>query len=137
MLRLNDIQLPLHHREQDLPAAIIQRLDLREDQLLGFTVFKRSHDARKKSNILLIYQLDVELSNQVEEEVLAKFAGQSLVRLSPDTSYRFVANAPDNFPKPHQQRPIVIGFGPCGILAALVLAQMGLKPNGTSLSVSR
>lgn len=128
MLRLNDIQLPLHHNEQALPAAIMQRLDLSEGDLLDFTVFKRSHDARKKSNIVLIYHLDITLSAEVEKTVLDKFAGQPFVRPSPDTSYRFVAPVASGFPKEDQQRPIVIGFGPCGILAALILAQMGLKP---------
>lgn len=128
MLRLNDIQLPLHHAEKELPAAIVRRLGVDEGQLLNFTVFKRSYDARKKTNIVLIYHLDVELAEAVEQEVLLRFAGQSFVRPSPDTSYRFVTKVPDTFPESHQQRPIVIGFGPCGILAALVLAQMGLKP---------
>ncbi|MFT6387969.1 MAG: putative FAD-dependent dehydrogenase [Cellvibrionaceae bacterium] len=128
MLRLNDIQLPLHHSEQELPAAIIQRLELSDNQLLNYTIFKRSHDARKKTNIVLIYHLDIELGDEVEQQVLVKFEGQHFVRPSPDTSYRFVARVSDSFPEPHQQRPIVIGFGPCGILAALVLSQMGLKP---------
>jgi len=128
MLRLNDIQLPLHHAEQALSTAIIQRLELDEGQLLNFTIFKRSHDARKKENIVLIYHLDVELSNDAEQQVLAKFEGQSFLRPSPDTSYRFVARIPDTFPSATQRRPIIIGFGPCGILAALILAQMGLKP---------
>jgi len=128
MLRLNEIKLPLHHQEKDLVNAIIKTLEIGKDHLLGFNIFKRSYDARKKSNILLIYHLDVELSKETESAVLEKFAEQSVVRPSPDTSYKFVTDYTNDFPTVDQQRPIVIGFGPAGILAALVLAQMGLKP---------
>lgn len=128
MLRLTEIKLPLHHTDDELPAVIVETLGINRDELLGFSIFKRSYDARKKSNILLIYQLDVALSDENEQVVLDKFAKQSFVKKSPDTSYKFVAQASADFPAANQQRPIVIGFGPCGILAALVLAQMGLKP---------
>ncbi|MBQ0712141.1 MAG: NAD(P)/FAD-dependent oxidoreductase, partial [Porticoccus sp.] len=128
MLRLSDLQLPLDHTDDDLHKAIISTLHITEDELLGFTLFKRSFDARKKHNIKLIYQFEVALTSTAEQRVLEQFANQSFVRPSPDTSYQFVAEATENFPVAAQQRPIVIGFGPCGMLAALVLAQMGLKP---------
>lgn len=128
MLRLTELKLPLNHSAEDLPAAIIARLAISPEQLLDFSVFKRSFDARKKSNILLIYQLDVELTEETEQAVLEQFSAQSFVRPCPDTRYRFVAQAPEGFPAAGQQRPIIIGFGPAGILAALVLAQMGLRP---------
>lgn len=128
MLRLTEVKLPLNHTDDDLPDAIVNKLAITRDELLSFTVFKRSVDARKKSNILLIYQLDVVLTETAERDVLEKFPRQSFVKPSPDTSYQFVANANDDFPGENQQRPIIIGFGPCGIMAALVLAQMGLKP---------
>lgn len=128
MLRLSEIKLPIEHTADELPAAIVSQLAISPDELLNYTVFKRSYDARKKANILLIYQLDVELPEAVETEVLERFAGQSLVRPSPDTSYHFVARAPIDYPSDNQQRPVIIGFGPAGIMAALLLAQMGLKP---------
>ena len=128
MLRLIDIKLALNHTEEELSAAIIHKLAITADDLLGFSLFKRSYDARKKGHILLIYQLDVMLSQSAEKRVLEKFAKQPFVRPSPDTSYHFVAQANKDFPTEHQQRPLIIGFGPCGILAALLLAQMGLKP---------
>ncbi|WP_198263396.1 NAD(P)/FAD-dependent oxidoreductase [sulfur-oxidizing endosymbiont of Gigantopelta aegis] len=128
MLRLNEIKLPLNHQETDIAAAIINTLGINKDDLLDFSVYKRSFDARKKTNILLIYQLDVTLEKTLESNILDKFSGQSFVRPSPDTSYKFVAPSVSDFPTADQQRPIIIGFGPSGILAALVLAQMGLKP---------
>lgn len=128
MLRLSDLQLPLDHTDEELQTAIFNKLSITAEELQSFSLFKRSHDARKKHKILLIYQLDVILTISAEQRVLEQFAGQSFVRPSPDTRYQFVAEAADNFPTGDQQRPIVIGFGPCGLLAALVLAQMGLKP---------
>ena len=128
MLRLNEIKLALDHNEDALIEAIVEKLAINRDDLLSFKVFKRSHDARKKSNILLIYQLDVVLKDDVEAAVLEQFSQQNFVKVSPDTRYRFVAQAEADYPNKDQQRPIIVGFGPCGILAALVLAQMGLKP---------
>jgi uncharacterized FAD-dependent dehydrogenase len=128
MLRLNELKLPLNHTEDELKAAIIARLKISPADLVDFSIFKRSYDARKKSNILLIYQLDVELGRETETKVLGGGFSEAAVRPSPDTRYHFVAQAEAAFPTAGQQRPIIIGFGPCGILAALVLAQMGLKP---------
>lgn len=128
MLRLTEIKLSLDHSDDDLRQAILSKLDLRSDELLDYSIFKRSYDARKKSAILLIYHLDITLSEQAERRVLDAFAKASFVMPSPDSRYQFVATAPDDFPLAHQQRPIIVGFGPAGILAALVLAQMGLKP---------
>jgi uncharacterized FAD-dependent dehydrogenase len=136
MLRISEVKLPLDHTDADLSRAILETLSIGAEDLLRFSIFKRSYDARKKSQILLIYQLDVTLTETAEKAVTA--ASPNLPRAgtivgtrvgaSPDTSYKFAAQVPDSFPDANQQRPIIIGFGPCGILAALILAQMGLKP---------
>jgi uncharacterized FAD-dependent dehydrogenase len=128
MLRLTEISLPLAHSEQDLGAAISRKLDIAPAKLKSFSVYKRSYDARKKDNILLVYQLDVVLDPALEETLLQKFQSRSFCRPSPDMHYHFVASAEPGFPLAEQQRPLVIGFGPCGMLAALLLAQMGLRP---------
>jgi len=128
MLRINELKLPLNHSDDDLPAAIIDKLKISAKDLLSFNIFKRSFDARKKANILLIYQIDVTLTEATEKDVLDKFSEQPTIKPSPDTAYKFVAQAAADFPNLNQQRPIIIGFGPGGIMAALVLAQMGLKP---------
>lgn len=133
MLRINDIKLPLNHSDEDLSSAVIKLLDINKSALKNITIFKRSYDARKKAQIILLYQLDIELSQEIEDDILNRLSKKPLsqdinIKKSPDTSYKFVANLPEHFPQKNQQRPIIIGFGPCGILAALILAQMGLKP---------
>jgi uncharacterized FAD-dependent dehydrogenase len=128
MLRLNDLKLPLDHSEAALPQAIAAKLDIAESKLRSFDIFKRSYDARKKGDIQLIYQLDIALDDALETELLSRFAGKSFIGPSPDTEYHFIGQAEPSFPNSAQQRPLIIGFGPCGLLAALLLAQMGLKP---------
>jgi uncharacterized FAD-dependent dehydrogenase len=120
MLRLNDVILPLAHSEAELQAAILSRLGIDAAELQGFTVFRRAWDARAKHSIKLVYAIDVTLAD--EAAVLARNAPK--ISRSPDTSYKFVAQ----FSTPPKLRPVVIGTGPCGIFAALVLAQMGLNP---------
>jgi len=122
MIRLTEIKLPLDHPPEALPAAIVQRLGIASDALLDFSIFKRSHDARKAQAVLLIYSVDVNVKD--EASVLKKMRGERSVMPTPDMGYRFVAHAPDKL----STRPLVIGFGPCGIFAALVLAQMGFRP---------
>jgi uncharacterized protein len=127
-LRINDVKLPLGHNEADLHRAVHAELGVVATDVLAVHVYKRAYDARKKTAISLIYNLDVDLKEDARKKVLANFSGSNKVMPSPDTTYKFVAHANADFPNEKQQRPIIIGFGPCGILAALVLAQMGLKP---------
>ena len=123
MIRITELSLPLDHPAAALRKAIVTRLKIRDEDLLDFTVFKRSYDARKKnSEISFVYIVD--LSVRDEAVVLARFASDQHVRVAPDTRYKVVAQAPDGL----AERPIVIGFGPCGLFAALTLAQMGFKP---------
>lgn len=122
MIRLTEIKLPLNHEDGALLDAIAAKLKIPAQQVISFNVFKRGYDARKKNDIQLIYTVDVEVANT--EKLLAKFEKDQHVRPTPDMSYKFVAQAPANL----QERPLVIGFGPCGLFAALVLAQMGFKP---------
>lgn len=122
MIRINELKLPLNHSEADLPAAICARLKLQPEQLLQFTVFKRGVDARKKSDIQLTYTLDIDTDHNAR--VLAAFSKDEQIRPAPDTSYKFVAKAPEQL----SERPIVIGLGPCGLFAGLLLAEMGFNP---------
>jgi uncharacterized FAD-dependent dehydrogenase len=121
MLRLTELKLPLDHAEDALRAAVLTRLGVTETDLVRFEVFRRAVDARKKSAIALIYTLDVELRNKAA--VLKRLKGDRNVSIAPDMHYKFVARAPQN-----AKRPVIIGTGPCGLLAALVLAQSGFRP---------
>jgi len=123
MLRLTELKLPLDHTAPDLEAAICARLDIEPADLIRYSVAKRGNDARRKAAIKLVYALDVTVAG--EAAVLARHAGDTQLRPAPDTSYRFPVIAPAGWAGP---RPVVIGAGPCGLLAALILAQMGLKP---------
>ena len=126
MIRLTEIRLPLEHAETDLRAAVLARLGIADSGLRTLTVFKRGYDARKRAAIVFVYTLDCEVED--EAAVLARHAGDPHVRPAPDTRYRFVARAPADFAAGTAARPVVVGFGPCGLFAALVLAQMGFRP---------
>ncbi|HEX8987963.1 MAG TPA: NAD(P)/FAD-dependent oxidoreductase [Rhodocyclaceae bacterium] len=122
MLRITELKLPLDHPEEALRAAACKRLGIADKDLLRLSIFRRGYDARKKSQIVLVYALDLELRN--EAAVLARLAGDRNVMPTPDMAYRFVGQAPAGM----QARPVVIGTGPCGLFAGLILAQMGFRP---------
>jgi len=122
MLRLTEVKLPLDHSEADLVAAILKKLGIPAERLLRFVIHRRGYDARKRSAIFLIYSLDVAVED--EAGLLKGLRGDPRVSLTPDSAYRFVAQAPANL----KSRPLIIGSGPCGLLAGLVLAQMGFRP---------
>lgn len=128
MLRITEIKLPLAtsaeegHTDAEIRAAVIKKLAINAADLISFSIFKRGTDARKSNAILLVYSLDVVING--EAKVLAKLAKDPHVKPTPDTNYKFVVNAPKHL----KNRPIIIGFGPAGIFAALILAQAGFKP---------
>ena len=129
MIRITELRLPLDHEPAALRAAVLQRLGVADAALRELHVFRRAYDARRKTAIVLIYTLDCTLASAAEEAgVLARLRADPHVRESPDTRYRLVAQAPADFRASQRPRPVVIGFGPCGLFAALILAQMGLCP---------
>lgn len=124
MIRVTDLSLPLHHADEALPAAICKRLRITPRDLVRHSVARRAHDARDRGNILLVYSVDVTVRN--EPAVLARFRRDRQVQTTPDTSYRVVKPAVS--PPRNGLRPVVIGAGPCGLFAGLILAQAGLRP---------
>src|SRR5450432_185070 len=126
MLRLTELRLPLDHVEGDLRAAIVARLGVADAALRGFTIFRRGYDARKKAAIVFVYTIDCEVD--AEAGVLARHAGDTHLKATPDIRYRPVAEAPADFAASARPRLVVVGFGPCGIFAALILAQAGFRP---------
>ncbi|MFO8238357.1 MAG: FAD-dependent oxidoreductase [Prochlorococcaceae cyanobacterium] len=126
MLRLSELKLPLDHPEADLAAAICRRLRLRPEQLHRHRLVKRSVDARKAGAIQLVYSLDLELDPAAEARLRRRCASDPHLRPSPDERYRLPLElGPGEAPGP---RPVVVGAGPCGYFAALMLARMGLRP---------
>ena len=122
MIRLHELRLPLEHAPEALPAAVARRLGIAPAAIRELRVFKRSHDARKKNALMFIYTVDVQTDD--EPHLLDQFADDPKIGRSPDMRYHFVAEAPPVLP----HRPVVVGFGPAGIFAALLLAQMGFRP---------
>ncbi|MGB3560457.1 MAG: NAD(P)/FAD-dependent oxidoreductase [Geitlerinemataceae cyanobacterium] len=122
MLRLTEIKLPLDCSEDAIETAILKKLKITPEELISYSIFKRSYDARKKKEIVLVYIIDVETTQ--EKKLLQRLKKDPHVMVTPDMSYRFVAKAPKDL----TMRPIVIGTGPCGMFAGLMLAQMGFRP---------
>ncbi len=123
MIRITDLKLPLGHPPDALRDAIARRLGLEPGAAFDFTIARRANDARRKSAILMVYSVDVAIEG--ERAILRRFAADPHVRETPDTRYQFVARAPESFTGP---RPVVVGAGPCGLFAGLLLAQMGFRP---------
>ena len=123
MLRITELKLPLNHADEALAAAIRTRLRITPRDLVRYAIARRAHDARDKADIQLVYSVDVTLRD--ENAILARFRKDRQVQRTPDTGYRFPVRAPAGWSGP---RPVVIGAGPCGLFAGLILAQMGFRP---------
>ena len=124
MLRISELKLPLDHAPEALAALIARTLGIPPEAIESHNVYKRSFDARKV-DLLTVYICDVQLADaKLEAALLAKHAGHPHIQSAPDMRYVPPASAPESL----QTRPVVIGFGPCGIFAALMLAKMGFRP---------
>ncbi len=122
MLRITELKLPLNHSIDDIKSTVLYRLNINLDEFIDYHIFRQGHDARKRNDIQMVYTVDVELRN--EAQILAKFTDDIHIRQTPDTEYHL----PKNLSTINKIRPIIIGSGPCGLLATLILAQMGFKP---------
>ncbi len=123
MLRLTEIRLPIKHHESDIASAIIKYLNIPAKDLMNYKIFRRGIDARKSSAIVFIYTIDLDLAN--EAKVLSQFKNDLRLRTAPDTSYKSVGVAPERL---QSSRPVIIGMGPSGLFAGLILAQSGFQP---------
>ena len=123
MLRLTEIKLPFKHDEADIQKAIITYLAIPTKALINYTIFRRGVDARKSHAIVFVYTFDLEVVD--EAKLLSRFKKDPHLKTAPDTSYHFVASTPK---KPLTTRPVIIGMGPSGLFAGLILAQAGLRP---------
>ena len=140
MIRLSELKLPLDAAfdppdtssspplyPPTLAPLIAETLGVQSKDIAAWQVFKRSFDARKKLQV--VYIVDLSLHDpQQEALVLKRHAGNSHVHATPDLEWRAPVHAPAEWGSSQAERPVVVGFGPCGMFAALVLAQMGFKP---------
>ena len=128
MIRLSELKLPLDHAPDDLAHLVRKTLGVAAEHIVRIDLFKRSVDARK-ADLLRVYVVDVALSSDaLEQSVLQRLAGSPHAGPSPDMAYHLIGQAPAHAGPLPLPRPVVVGFGPCGIFAALLLAQMGLRP---------
>jgi len=130
MLRLTELRLPLTHTDQDLQAAILRELGIGPGDLTGYSIVRRGYDARKKDAVVLVYHLDVETPR--EAELLRRLRRNPHVGPAPDATYKFSVAAPKHLPS----RPVVIGCGPCGIFAGLLLAMLLASLDQTIVSTA-
>jgi uncharacterized FAD-dependent dehydrogenase len=121
MLRIQELKLPLDHPERALRQAVLKRLGVSEQNLISFTLFKRAYDARKTSAIQLIYTIDAEVKD--EASVLKRLSKDKQIVRTPDLNYRPPVQASGGM-----KQPVVVGMGPCGLFAGLLLAEMGFNP---------
>jgi uncharacterized FAD-dependent dehydrogenase len=121
MIRLTELKLPLDHPPDALRAASLRRMGIAASDLLSLTISRRGVDARKRTAILLVYTIDVEVAD--EPAVLRRCAADPHVGPKPDIRSTPLPRAPAGC-----ARPLVIGAGPCGLFAALTLAEAGYRP---------
>ncbi|MDD5754532.1 MAG: hypothetical protein PHN45_07250, partial [Methylococcales bacterium] len=122
MLRITELKLPLNHSVSDIQSAVLYRLGVDLNEFISYKIFRQGHDARKRDAIQMVYTVDVDIKN--EAEVLARFTNDIHISSTPNTEYHL----PLNIVALNKARPIIIGSGPCGLLATLILAQMGFRP---------
>ena len=121
MIRLRDIPLPPEHNAHQLQFEAAQLLHVSVSKIRHLKIVRRSVDARKKPDIKIIYTIDVAVDGN--EKRILKQSGSKRATIAPVSYYK----AAKNVPQP-EKRPVVVGFGPAGMFAALVLAIAGWKP---------
>lgn len=121
MLRISEIKIPIEASEDRLKDEILKKLSIKEGDLLDYTIYKKSLDARKKDQIFFVYIVDAKVNN--EAEILNKAKGQQ-ISITPDMEYKPVEAGTAAL----EARPMVVGTGPAGLFAALILAEGGYKP---------
>lgn len=121
MIRINEIKLALDEEESSLKAKSAKILKINSKYIENYTIYKKSIDARKKDNIHFTYSVDVTITLD-EEQIVSKCKSNKVQIVKP-----YIYTLPEN-KRISKFRPIVVGFGPAGMFAGLILAQAGLKP---------
>ena len=119
---------PPPHPEAALRQLAAKALEIPAQDIATLNVFKRSFDARK-AELLAVFIVDISLTDsQTEATLLQQFEKNPHIQPTPDMHWHAPCHAPAGFGAQEGERPVVVGFGPCGMFAALCLAQMGFRP---------
>ncbi|AOY74873.1 NAD(P)/FAD-dependent oxidoreductase [Clostridium formicaceticum] len=121
MIRVPDIKLSIDEEESSIKTALIRKLKIKEDELISYQIYKRSIDARRKDRVDFVYTVDVEVMN---ENKLLKRIKDKKITVAPNMNYNYVKKGNEKLQHP----PVIIGTGPAGLFAGLILAQMGYAP---------
>ncbi|MDO7787728.1 NAD(P)/FAD-dependent oxidoreductase [Desulforamulus aquiferis] len=122
MIRISGIKLAIDRAELEIKERLLARLKIRDNELVDYSIFKRSIDARRREQIFFVYTVDAVVSN--EQKVLSRFKEDKDIVVTPNLEYEYVVAGL----APLENRPIIIGSGPAGLFAGLILAQMGYMP---------
>ena len=120
MIRVSELKLPIEGNQKALEKKLAKALRVPVEEIKAYRIFKRSLDARKKDNIHYAYVVDVEVKN--EKKILEKNKDKNISE-TPDLDYKMLTGE-----RKPEKRPVVVGFGPAGMFAGLMLAEMGLNP---------
>ena len=131
MLRIHEIKRGIGQPTDVLPQKIEKRIGLPGGSIVNWRLVKESVDARDKTQVMLVNSVDFEVRGLSEEQVLQRAQKKKLkIGKAPDERYVLLTERPE-FEAPERvlsHRPVVVGFGPCGMFCALTLAQMGYEP---------
>jgi len=121
MLRLANIKLNIYEDEAGLKEIILSKLNIKEKDLMNYKIFKKSLDARKRESVSFVYTVDVRVRN---EQKVWQGCRQKEVTISPEMGYKYVDPGPEKMTCP----PVIVGTGPAGLFAGLILSRMGYRP---------